>query len=235
MIDRLGVACLPGAVEALELALLVLDLLPEHLTRELILNDGPLIGGEDGGVEGSSGLLGLFLAVLGLGDLGIGRGGLGGEHRLVTAGFSGPLAQLLDLGWGCLLRLGGGVDLRWLGLLVGELLLGLAVRLHLAVEGCTIVPQLVLDGVPQVEDCGLVPNHVDGVEAAPDGRHILEVAEEVVDVVLLAVSEGPQVEAIVYTYRANCSFTNSQSAFVRPWSRRCTMASGGGGFFFGPI
>ena len=197
MVDRLCMASLPGAVEALELAFLVLDLLPEHLTRELVLDDGPLIGGEDGGVEGSSGLLGLLLVVLGLGDLGIGRGGLGGEHRLVTAGFSGPLAQLLDLGWGGLLRLGGGVDLRWFGLLVGELLLGLPVCLHLGVEGCTVVPHLILDGVPEVEDRGLVPYYVDGVEAAPDRRSFLEVAEEVVDVVLLAVSEGPQVEAIV--------------------------------------
>ncbi len=51
VVDRLGMAGLPLLVQALELPLLDADRLPQGLALELILDDGPLRGGEHRGVE----------------------------------------------------------------------------------------------------------------------------------------------------------------------------------------
>ena len=175
MVDRLGVAGLPRSIKSLELPLLVLDLLPDHLTGKFVFDNGPLIRGKDGGIKGSSGFLGLaFQIILGFGDLVdlvIGWSGLGAKHRLVAAVLPGPFAQLLDLCWSSLLRL-GGVDL-WFRINVGGHLLGLAVRLHLGEERCSIISHLVFEGVAQMEDGDFIPDDVDGVEAAPDRGSIL--------------------------------------------------------------
>ena len=58
VVDGLGVAGRPLLVDLLELALSLPDVVPEHLALQLVLDDLPLLGGEHGGVEGRSFVLG---------------------------------------------------------------------------------------------------------------------------------------------------------------------------------
>ena len=120
---------------------------------------------------------------------GLADGGIG-------AGLLAPLAELFGLGWCGLLRLGGGVDLALLGVLVRQRPLeplALPVVLHLGDDRCSSVPQLVLHGLLEVVDGHLFPDVVDVAEAGPGLLDILEVAQEVVDVVLLGGTPHPHV------------------------------------------
>ena len=126
MVNALGVAGRPLLVEFLQLPLPVLDLQPEGLALEFVLDDGPLGGGEHIGVKlARPGKLGGWLLLLLLAliiwvgvSVGIGSAARGRLVGVVGAGLLGSLAELLDLGWGGLLRLGGGVDLAGLTLLI---------------------------------------------------------------------------------------------------------------------
>ena len=124
------------------------------------------------------------LAWSGLADGGIGTGLLA------------PLAELFGLGWCGLLRLGGGVDLGVLVVLIKWWFLdplASSVVLHLGDDRCSSVPQLVLHGLLEVVDGHLFPDVVDVAEAGPGLRDILEMAQEVVDVVLLGGTPHPHV------------------------------------------
>ena len=107
MVDRLGMAGLPLLVQALELPLLDADRLPQGLALELVLDDGPLRGGEHRGVEALllHGLAFLLVRLLFLGRGQLGRRGL--RRGQISDWLSGALAELLALGRRRLIRLGG--------------------------------------------------------------------------------------------------------------------------------
>ena len=118
---------------------------------------------------------------------GLADGGIG-------AGLLAPLAELFGLGWCGLLRLGGGVDLALLVVLIRWWHpQALSVVLHLGDDWSSSVPQLVPHVVSEVVDGCIIPDLVDVTETSPCCRSILEVAEKVVDVVLLSGSPHPQV------------------------------------------
>ena len=144
VVDGLGVAGRPLLVDLLEIALSLPDLVPEHLALQLVLDDLPLLGGEHGGVEGRSFVLGDLwcgsitscLCLRNFAWRGLADGRIG-------AGLLASLAELLTFGWRDLLRLGGGVDLRIFRVLSRCWpldSLAMSVVLHLGDDGSSSVP-----------------------------------------------------------------------------------------------
>ncbi len=195
VVDALGMAGRPLLVDLLELALSLPEVVPEHLALQLVLHDLPLLGGEHGRVEG-------WRLVLSFLRLGTSTTCFGLRHLArswladgrIGAGLLAPLVELLGFGRRGLLRLGGGVDLTLLVVLISWWHpQALSVVLHLGDDWSSSVPQLVPHIVSKVVDACIIPYLVDMAETSPCCRSILEVAEKVVDVVLLSGSPHPQV------------------------------------------
>ena len=173
MIDTLIVAGNPPLPNILELPSLLLDLVPERLALELILDHGPLGGGEDVRVEAwlLDNLVFGLLILISL-DLDIPTRRWLASRMVDAAGLVSFAEHFLRGGF---LRLDGGVDLRILDIMISALLLGSAVVHHPCDQRRSGVSGLVFDMLLQVVNRSLLPDIVDRAEACPLWSSILEV------------------------------------------------------------